>query len=90
MDAGKHGYPSVSDALIFLNYFSCLDLFRQSRKVPYPLAEVLRLAPRAVLAGADTFTDIAHFGAVKVDYSRRFRPFCDGSLSAEEPGTSTP
>ena len=41
----------------------------------YPLDEVLLLSLLAVLAGAETFTDIARFGEKKLDLLRRFRPF---------------
>jgi predicted transposase YbfD/YdcC len=44
-------------------------------KVVYPLDEVLLLSLLAVLAGAETFTDIARFGENKPDLLRRFRPF---------------
>jgi predicted transposase YbfD/YdcC len=37
------------------------------------------LALLAVLAGAETFTDIARFGEKKLDLLRRFRPFRDGT-----------
>lgn len=40
--------------------------------VTYPLEEVCLLA---VLAGAETFVDIARFGTKKLDLLRRFRPF---------------
>ena len=45
----------------------------------YPLDEVLLLALLAVLAGAETFTDIARFGEKKLPLLRRFRPFHDGT-----------
>ena len=48
-------------------------------KVVYPLGEVLLLALLAVLAGAETFTDIARFGETKLELLRRFRPFRDGT-----------
>jgi len=39
-----------------------------------------------VLAGADTFVDIARFGAKKLDLLRRFRPFRDGTPSHDHLG----
>ena len=51
----------------------------QPGKVVYPLDEVLLLPLLAVLAGAETFTDIARFGDKKLTLLRRFRPFRDGT-----------
>ncbi|MEO5335503.1 MAG: ISAs1 family transposase [Magnetospirillum sp. WYHS-4] len=45
----------------------------------YPLDEVLLLCLLAVLAGAETFTDIARFGTKKLELLRRFLPFRDGT-----------
>ncbi len=56
-----------------------LKVGRQPGKVVYPLHEVLLLALLAVLAGAETFTDIARFGEKKLPLLRRFRPFKDGT-----------
>ena len=39
----------------------------QAGKVDYPLLEVLLLILLAVLAGAETFTDIARFGERKIE-----------------------
>jgi DDE_Tnp_1-associated len=44
-------------------------------KVTYPLAEVLLLCLLAVLAGAESFTEIALFGIKKLEFPRSFRPF---------------
>ncbi|WP_372402259.1 ISAs1 family transposase [Tistrella bauzanensis] len=52
---------------------------RFTGKIVYPLDEVLLLSLLAVLAGAETFTDIARFGQKKLDLLRRFRPFADGT-----------
>ena len=40
----------------------------------------------AVLAGAETFTDIARFGEKKIELLRRFRPFADGTPSHDHLG----
>ena len=45
----------------------------------YPLNEVLLLSLLAVLAGAESFTDIARFGEKKLALLRRFLPFADGA-----------
>ena len=40
----------------------------------------------AVLAGADSFTEMALFGTRKLDFLRRFRPFRDGTPSHDHLG----
>ncbi len=52
----------------------------------YRLDEVLLLSLLAVLAGAETFVDIARFGAKKLSLLRRFRPFLDGTPSHDHLG----
>jgi predicted transposase YbfD/YdcC len=47
---------------------------------------VLLLCLLAVLAGAETFVDIARFGAKKLALLRRFRPFRDGTPSHDHLG----
>ncbi|MBI1209744.1 MAG: ISAs1 family transposase [Azospirillum sp.] len=69
----------VEEGLVFLWYFQDLPDARQAGKVVYPLNEVLVLSLLAVLAGAETFTDIARFGEKKLDLLRRFLPFRDGT-----------
>lgn len=69
------GDDAVYEAIVFLDYFSEFPDPRQLIKVIYPLDEVLLLSLLAVLAGAETFTDIARFGEKKLDLLRRFRPF---------------
>ena len=59
---------------------------RQRSKVMYPLDEVLLLCPLAVLAGVETFVDIARFGAKKLALLRRFRRFRDGTPSHDHLG----
>ena len=70
---------AFGEAVVFLEHFQELPDPRQLGKVVYPLDEVLLLSLLAVLAGAETFTDIARFGEKKLDLLRRFRPFCDGA-----------
>jgi predicted transposase YbfD/YdcC len=59
---------------------------RQCGKVYYTLDEVLLLCLLAVLAGAETVTDIARFGRKKLDLLRRFRPFVHGTPSHDHLG----
>ena len=77
---------AISEAIVFLDYFKGLPDTRQPGKVIYPLAEVLLLCLLAVLAGAETFVDIARFGEKKLDLLRRFRPFRDGTPSHDHLG----
>jgi len=73
-DCGARG-----EAVAFLNHFKDLPDHRQRCKILYPLDEVLLLALLAVLAGAESFVDIARFGRMNVAFLRRFRPFLDGT-----------
>jgi predicted transposase YbfD/YdcC len=77
---------ALSEAVVFLNYFNDLPDPRQRGKVMYPLDEILLLALLAVLAGADSFVEIARFGCKKRDFLRRFRPFLDGTPSHDHLG----
>ena len=70
---------ALGEAVVFLNHFRDLPDPRQAGKVLYPLEEILLLCLLAVLAGAETFVDIARFGQKKLDLLRRFRPFRDGT-----------
>jgi predicted transposase YbfD/YdcC len=79
MDETARDDGEIFEAAGFLNHFSDLTDGRQAGKVIYPLDEVLLLALLAVLAGAETFTDIARFGEKKLLLLRRFRPFKDGT-----------
>ena len=77
---------AVGEAVVFLDYFRDMPDARQRGKVVYPLDEVLLLCLLAVLAGAETFVDIARFGDKKIEFLRRFRPFCDGTPSHDHLG----
>ena len=80
-DSGAFG-----EAVVFLNYFNEMPDPRQRGKIMYPLDEVLLLALLAVLAGADSFVDIARFGRMKLEFLQRFRPFLDGTPSHDHLG----
>jgi predicted transposase YbfD/YdcC len=82
--AGECG--ALSEALVFLDYFTDLPDPRQQGKVVYPLGEVLLLCLLAVLAGAETFADIARFGEKKLSLLRRFLPFRDGTPAHDHLG----
>ena len=86
MDGTAAGFGVVFEATVFLRYFNDLPDPRQRGKVIYPLDEVLLLSLLAVLAGAETFVDIARFGEKKLQLLRRFRPFRDGTPSHDHLG----
>ncbi len=82
MDATR----ALSEAVVFLDHFRTLPDPRQRGKVIYPLDEVLLLCLLAVLAGAESFVQIARFGAKKLAFLRRFRAFADGTPSHDQLG----
>jgi predicted transposase YbfD/YdcC len=86
MDEGSGDCGAFGEAIEFLRYFEDLPDRRQRAKVIYPLEEVLLLCLLAVLAGAETFVDIALFGERKLDLLRRFKPFGDGTPSHDHLG----
>jgi predicted transposase YbfD/YdcC len=69
----------LNEGVVFLEYFAELEDPRQPGKIVYPLDEVLLLCLLAVLAGAETFTDIALFGEKKLHLLRRFLPYLNGT-----------
>ena len=77
---------ALAETVVFLNYFKDLPDARQRGKVMYPLAEVLLLCLLAVLAGAETVTDIARFGEKKLALLRRLRPFAAGTPAHDHLG----
>jgi predicted transposase YbfD/YdcC len=77
---------AVHETVVFLSYFKDLHDPRQRGKVCYPLDEILLLCLLAVLAGADTITEIAVFGVKKLELLRRFRPFRDGTPTHDHLG----
>lgn len=78
---------AFGEAIVFLAHFEGLGDPRQHGKVRYRLDEVLLLCLLAVLAGAETITDIARFGEKKLALLRRFLPFADGTPSHDQLGT---
>jgi hypothetical protein len=70
----------------FSQLFNDLKDPLQRGKVIYPLEEILLLCLLAVLAGAETVTDIALFGQKKLALLRRFRPFKDGTPAPDHLG----
>jgi predicted transposase YbfD/YdcC len=86
MDDATGDCGAFGEAVVFLRHFADLPDARQRGKVVYPLDEVLLLCLLAVLAGAETFVDIARFGDKKLAFLRRFRRFRDGTPSHDHLG----
>ena len=79
MDGVATAGTAFNEAVVFLSYFNDLQDPRQPGKVTCPLDEILLRCLLAVLAGAESFTEIARFGVKKLEFLRRFRPFKDGT-----------
>ena len=77
---------AFDEAVVFLSCFKDLKDPRQQGWVTYPLDEILLLCLLAVLAGAETFVDIALFGCKKRELLRRLRPFKDGTPAHDHLG----
>jgi len=86
MDGMTTGSGALAEAVVILNHFKGMPDPRQRGKVMYPFEEVLLLALLAVLAGAESFVDIARFGCMKLELLRRFRPYLGGTPSHDHLG----
>jgi hypothetical protein len=86
MDTEGTAFAAVAETTSFLHYFTGLPDHRQVGNINYPLPEVLLLVLLAVLAGAETFTDIARFGERKIELLRWFRPYVNGTPSHDHLG----
>lgn len=86
MNGSATNGEALAETIVFLQYFSELPDPRQSGKVMYPLPEVLLLCLLAVLAGAETITDISRFGDKKLALLRQFRPFAAGTPAHDHLG----
>jgi predicted transposase YbfD/YdcC len=86
VEIDSSGLGAFGEAVVFLKFFEDLPDPRQRAKVLYPLDEVLLLCLLAVLAGAETITDMARFGEKKLAFLRRFRPFEDGTPAHDHLG----
>ena len=70
----------------WLEHFEPLDDPRQRGKVWYRLDEVLLLCLLSVLAGAESWVEVAEFGKRKLAFLRRFRSFENGTPSHDQLG----
>jgi predicted transposase YbfD/YdcC len=86
MEGTRVDSAALAETAAFLVFFKDLPDHRQPGKVIYPLDEILLLCLLAVLAGAETFTDMARFGEKKLSLLRRFRPFANGTPAHDHLG----
>ena len=75
MEVAASACGALDESIVFLSHFKDLPDPRQRGKVKYPLAEILLLCLLAVLAGADSFVDIALFGRQKLNLLQRLCRF---------------
>ena len=85
MEPAGSDIGAIEETVVFLEYFKELPDPRQAEG-DLPLAEVLLLCLLAVLAGAESFVDIARFGEKKIEFLRRFRPFHHGTPAHDHLG----
>jgi predicted transposase YbfD/YdcC len=86
LQAQTEAERAFDQAVDWLEHFEPLDDPRQAGKVWYPLDEVLLLCLVAVLAGAESWVEIAEFGKKKLELLRRFLPFENGTPSHDQLG----
>ena len=88
--AGKLATQKAAEAfdtiVDFLESFEDLADPRQRGKVLYPLDEVLLLVLLGVIAGCESWVEIARYGEKKLALLRRFRPFKDETPSHDQLG----
>ena len=77
---------AYDQVLEWQKHFEELEDPRQSGKVAYPLEEMLLQCLLAVLAGADSWVEIAEFGKNKLDFLRRLLVFENGTPSHDQFG----
>ena len=85
-DAQSQADRAHDQVIEWLGHFEVLEDPRQSGKVAYPLDEMLLQCLLAVLAGADSWVEIAEFGKKKLAFLRRFRAFANGTPSHDQFG----
>ena len=85
-DAQSQAERAYDQVVEWLEHFEALDDPRQSGKVAYPLDEMLLQCLLAVLAGADSWVEVALFGKRKLAFLRRFAAFEEGTPSHDQFG----
>jgi predicted transposase YbfD/YdcC len=86
MEKDKTNFAVLFECAAFLRHFKDMPDHRQKGKVAYPLNEILLLCLLAVIAGAETFTEIARFGQSKIKLLQRFLPFANGTPAHDHLG----
>ena len=86
MEVATTNFAVLFESTAFLRHFAAMPDPRQRGKIAYPLNEILLLALLAVIAGAETFTDIARFGRSKIKLLQRFLPFETGAPAHDHLG----
>lgn len=69
------------EVLSFQEHIQKLKDPRQDHKIAYPLEEIMILTLCAVIAGCESFVDIAVYGRAKLGFLRTLRPFANGTPS---------
>ena len=85
-DAQSQADHAYGQVLEWLSHFEELVDPRQSGKVAYLLDEMLLQCLMAVIAGAESWVEIAAFGKRKLDFLRRFAAFAEGTPSHDQFG----
>ena len=85
-DAQSQADRAYDQVIEWLEHFEDLDDPRQSGKVAYPLDEMLLQCLLAVIAGAESWVEIAAFGKRKLEFLRRFAAFAEGTPSHDQFG----
>jgi predicted transposase YbfD/YdcC len=86
MEKDETKFAMLFESAAFLRHFEDMPDHRQKGKVAYPLNEILLLCLLAVIAGAETFTEIARFGQSKIKLLQRFLPFANGTPAHDHLG----
>lgn len=74
---GVHGPPAMSESARIADHFADLTDPR-TRKVVYPLTDIITIALCAVISGADDFVSIAEYGRKKRAWLSRFLDLSHG------------
>jgi predicted transposase YbfD/YdcC len=85
-DAQSQTDRAYDQVIEWLEHFEDLEDPRQSGKIAYPLEEMLLQCLLAVIAGAESWVEIAAFGKRKIDFLRRFAAFAEGTPSHDQFG----
>jgi len=85
-DALSQADRAYDQVVEWLEHFEELEDPRQAGKVAYPLDEMLLQCLLAVIAGAESWVEIAAFGKKKLVFLQRFAAFAEGTPSHDQFG----